>query len=470
MTNEYAGLVQCGEASDATPVWLVEKDKWKEVLGNLDEGPKAWIEANHYKAEAGQMLALPGEGGAIACILWSVEKKPEPGRQFVLAGLRSHLPAGTYSLVNPDALPDLTLGLLGFAMEGYEFSRYKKAAKKDVKLHIPRETDWNTLKTMLEGVFLARDLVNTPANDMGPEALEEAARQLARKHEARLDVVRNQDHLKKNYPLIYAVGAAATEERAPRLIDMRWGHDSHPKITLVGKGVCFDTGGLDLKTASSMRNMKKDMGGAANVLGLAHMIMAAKLAVRLRVLIPAVENAIGSRAFRPGDVYVSRKGLSVEIDNTDAEGRLVLADALSLADEESPELILDMATLTGAARVALGPDLPALMTTSDELGQAWVTQSMRLEDPLWRLPLWNRYKDLMKSSVADLNHCGSGGFAGAITAALFLQAFVEKAKAWAHIDLFAWTPGSLPGRPEGGAAQGIRTVFNHLKTTYPPTN
>jgi leucyl aminopeptidase len=298
--------------------------------------------------------------------------------------------------------------------------------------------------------------VNTPTNDMGPDALEQAVRELARKHGAEVSVTAGDDLLAANFPMIHAVGRAAAQ--APRLIDLRWGPQDAPKVTLVGKGVCFDTGGLDIKPASGMLLMKKDMGGAANVLGLASMIMGADLKVRLRVLIPAVENAISGNAFRPGDILPSRKGLTVEIGNTDAEGRLVLGDALALADEEKPELLVDMATLTGAARVALGPDLPPFYTNDETLAADIAAASADVEDPLWRMPLWQPYDAKMASKVADLNNVNADGFAGSITAALFLRRFVENTAAWVHFDIYAWNPTERPHGPAGGEAQGIRAL------------
>jgi leucyl aminopeptidase len=305
--------------------------------------------------------------------------------------------------------------------------------------------------------------VNTPANDLGPVELEAAVRTLGKRHRAKVSSIVGPQLLKKNFPLIYAVGQGS--ERAPRLVDLVWGKSSHPKVTLVGKGVCFDTGGLDIKPDSAMLLMKKDMGGAAAALALAHMIMDAKLPVRLRVLIPAVENSISGIAFRPGDIFKSRKGITVEIGNTDAEGRLVLADALSLADEEKPELLIDFATLTGAARVALGPEIPPAFTDDDALWNTLAKHSASEADPLWRLPLWRPYTAMLDSKIADTNNVG-GGHAGAITAALFLAKFVEQAKSWLHLDIFAWNPKDKPGRPEGGEAHSVRALFSLLTERY----
>ena len=317
---------------------------------------------------------------------------------------------------------------------------------------------------MADAVFMVRDLVNTPTSDMGPDALEAAVRKLAERHKAEVEVTEGDDLLKRNFPMIHAVGRASAT--APRLIDMVWGRKDAPKVTLVGKGVCFDTGGLDIKPASGMLLMKKDMGGAANVLGLASMIMAADLPVRLRVLIPAVENSISANAFRPGDVLQSRKGLTVEIGNTDAEGRLILADALALADEEAPEMLIDMATLTGAARVALGPDLPPFYTGDDALAAELATAAVEVEDPIWRMPLWKPYDAKLASKVADINNVTTDGFAGSITAALFLQRFVERAKSWAHFDIFAWNPAERPHGPVGGEAQAIRALAQVISARF----
>ena len=316
---------------------------------------------------------------------------------------------------------------------------------------------------VVEAVTLVRDLVNTPANDMGPADLEEAARTLAAEHGAGVRATVGDDLLRENFPLIHAVGRAAA--RQPRLIDLTWGETDHPRVTLVGKGVCFDSGGLDIKPQSAMRLMKKDMGGAATALALAHMVMSRKLRLRLRVFIPAVENSISGAAFRPGDIFTSRKGITVEIGNTDAEGRLILADALTLADEDHPELMFDFATLTGAARVALGPDLPPFFTDDDQFADELMAHAAAENDPLWRLPLWRPYDEMLESKVADINNVGSGGQAGAITAALFMRRFVS-AKSWAHFDVFAWSPRSRPGRPEGGECQAARAIYALLAARY----
>jgi leucyl aminopeptidase len=331
---------------------------------------------------------------------------------------------------------------------------------------LPDGVDGADIVRIADGVILARDLVNTGANDLGPAELADAAQNLATRHGARFTQIVGDALLADNFPLIHAVGTAATRERAPRLIDIKWGEESDPKITIVGKGVCFDTGGLDIKPSSGMLLMKKDMGGAANALALAHMIMDAGLKVRLRVLIPAVENAISAHAFRPGDVFGSRKGLTVEIGNTDAEGRLVLADTLTLAGEESPGLIVDLATLTGAARTALGPEVVPIYTGDDALAADLARHGERVADPVWRMPLWGPYNALIESRIADINNAGQSPYAGSITAALFLQRFVPDPARWVHADIFAWNPSPKPGKPEGGEAQAIRALYALLSERH----
>ena len=388
---------------------------------------------------------------------------PDGARDLFLPGsLAGSLPAGLYRFAN--APHDARLAALAFALGTYRFSRYRKADDRKIRLVVPDDVDAADLTRIIEGVTLARDLINTPANDMGPQELEDAARALAKQHGATATCVTGDDLLKNNFPLIHAVGRAST--RAPRLIDLRWGDAKHPKVTLVGKGVCFDTGGLDIKPDSAMLIMKKDMGGAANVLALAHMIMDRKLKVSLRVLIPAVENSVSGSAFRPLDIYPSRKGITVEIGNTDAEGRLVLADALALADEETPDLLIDMGTLTGAARVALGPELPPYYTDDETLAADIAKHAASERDPLWRMPFWQPYDSMLDSKTADINNVSGGSFAGSITCALFLKRFVAKAKAFAHFDIYAWTPSAKPARPEGGECQAARALYALLKARY----
>ncbi|MEM9043852.1 MAG: leucyl aminopeptidase family protein, partial [Pseudomonadota bacterium] len=381
--------------------------------------------------------------------------------RFPLGKFARTAPEGRYRLETVCDPAEAMRHALGWQLAQYRFTRYKGKERVPRVLETPDGVDEHHVDAMVAGSFLARDLINTPASDMGPEALEGAARSVAGEHGANISVISGDDLLSANFPLIHTVGRAA--EQAPRLIEMVWGKG--PEITLLGKGVCFDTGGLDLKPASAMGLMKKDMGGAANILGLAKMIMLKDLPIRLRVLIPAVENSVAGNAFRPGDVLTSRKGLTVEVNNTDAEGRLVLADALALACEAQPELIIDMATLTGAARVALGPDLPPMFTNDDALAADIATGAERGADPVWRMPLWPAYEADIEPQIADLDNAPAGGFAGAITAALFLKRFVDR-PAWAHFDIYGWAPKDLPGRPKGGEAQACRAVFEMLCKRY----
>jgi leucyl aminopeptidase len=376
------------------------------------------------------------------------------------SAVASRLPAGTYRLEGP-VEPDAETAALGWRLAGYRFSRYRKGnGKAGAELDWPAGCDRDAVLRQERAIVLARDLINTPAEDMGPPDLAAAARALAKAHKARVKVVEGEALLAKGFPAIHAVGRAAA--RPPCLIDLRWGAESAPGVTLVGKGVCFDSGGLNLKPGEGMRLMKKDMGGAAQVLAIAALVMEARLPVRLRVLIPAVENMVSGNALRPGDVVATRKGLTVEIGNTDAEGRVILADALAEASAEAPDVLIDFATLTGAARVALGTEVPALFCNDDSLADALLRQADSLADPLWRLPLWPGYARMVESKVADLTNNPDGGHGGAITAALFLQRFVEQGVSWAHIDLMAWNTTSRPGRPEGGEAQGVRATFGYL--------
>ena len=444
------------------PIWFVTSDTYVQVHAGLEPAARAFAAAAKFEPRPGHVLLLPGKDDALSGVLFGIESAGKVGDRFLPGRLPGLLPAGAYRFAN--APHDARLAALAFALGSYKFTRYRKADGKDVTLALSNEIDGADVSRIAEGVALTRDLINTPANDMGPAELEDAARTLAARHGATVRSIVGEELLPQNFPLIHAVGQASP--RAPRLVDFTWGHPDAPKITLVGKGVCFDTGGLDLKPSSGMLIMKKDMGGAASVLGAAHMIMDAKLKVRLRVLIPAVENSVSGASFRPLDVYKSRKGITVEIGNTDAEGRLVLADALSLADEEAPELIADMATLTGAARVALGPDLAPFYTNDDTLAADLARHAQAEQDPLWRLPLWKPYDAMLDSKVADMNNVSSGAFAGSITAALFLNRFVDKAKAWAHFDVYGWTPSAKPGRPEGGECQAARALYALLKERY----
>lgn len=456
------------EASPAaTPISFVTKSTLESVRSALPEPAGKFVQTSGFAAKPGQCLLLPDSKGQIAHVLFGLEDglndKPHTWHDRFRPGQLPHLlPKGVYRFAN--APHDTRLAALAFALGSYRFDRYRKADAYDVRLVPPDGVDIADIARMAKAAALARDLINTPANDMGPDELAQAAENLAIDFGAAYRCIVGDELLKENFPLIHAVGAASP--RAPRLIDFSWGDASHPKVTIVGKGVCFDTGGLDLKPSSAMLIMKKDMGGAANVLALAQMIMSANLKVRLRVLIPAVENAVAGNAFRPLDIFKSRKGLSVEIGNTDAEGRLVLADALALADEEKPDLLIDLGTLTGAARVALGPDLPPFYTNDEKLAEAVTHHAAEENDPLWRLPLWAPYDKWLDSKAADLNNAPSGGFAGSITCALFLQRFVRDAKSWLHVDIYGWTPSAKPARPEGGECQAARALYKLLSARY----
>jgi leucyl aminopeptidase len=458
----HPSFVSGTDASGAIPVWFVTAANWAEIRQQLGAHCGDFAEAAGFTPKPGQHLLLPGANG-ISGVLFGLDSADAPASDPFLPGRLSELlPKGIYRFAN--APHDERLAALAFALGSYRFARYRKAEERQVQLSLSNRVGGEELTRIVEGAVLARDLINTPANDMGPAELEQATRDLAARHDADVHVIVGDELLAANFPLVHAVGRAAA--KPPRLIDMTWGNPAHPKVTLVGKGVCFDSGGLDIKPSSAMLNMKKDMGGAATVLALGHMVMGAKLKVRLRVLIPAVENAVAGGAFRPRDVYASRKGLTVEIGNTDAEGRLVLADALALADAEGPDLLVDMGTLTGAARVALGPDLPAFYT-DDETWAAELTRYAAAEnDPVWRLPLWGPYQTMLDSKVADINNVSSNSFAGSITCALFLQRFVEAAKVWLHFDIFAWNASSRPARPEGGECQVARALYAALKDRY----
>ncbi len=457
-------LVSADLATTALPVWLVPADGLAARLADLGPAVAAFARASAFEGGAGTLLAVPDADGAIAGALFGLGRRGDAARTpFLIGKLASTLPLGIWRLDGP--LEDATLATLAFALESYRFRRYKASPARDIRLVVPEGVDRAEIERTAQAVFLARDLVNTPANDLGPAELTGAVRDLFEAAGGRVGEIVGDELLAANFPLVHAVGNGS--DRPPRLIDATWGEASAPKVTLVGKGVVFDSGGLDIKPDSAMLLMKKDMGGAANALALASMIIGAGLPVRLRLIVPAVENSVSGRAFRPGDVVRSRKGPTVEIGNTDAEGRLVLADALALADEEAPDLLIDLATLTGAARVALGPDIPPFYTDDEALAADLAVAAAETFDPLWRLPLWPGYRAMLDGKIADLNNAPAGGFAGSITAALFLQRFVEATRAWVHVDIFAWTPTARPGRPEGGEAQAIRALFRVIERHWP---
>jgi leucyl aminopeptidase len=447
--------------SQTRPIWAVAASRYRTWLAAQPAPLRAWLEGSAFEAKAGRSALLPDAQGAPGGALLLLSEPAEP---WDFAAARERLPAGDWRLEPGPETLDLGQAALGWALASYRFERYRKNEPKPVRLAVTLEPQTERANTIAEAIFLARDLINTPAADLGPAELGAAAAALAARFGATLRFVEGNALLDENYPAIHAVGQASA--RPPRLIDLAWGEPGAPKLTLIGKGVCFDTGGLDLKSSSNMQLMKKDMGGAAVTLGLAQVVMALDLPVRLRLLIGAVENCVSGSSFRPGDVLRTRKGLTVEVGNTDAEGRLVLADLLAEADRERPALLVDCATLTGAARVALGPDLPALFTPDDALADDLLAAGGSAFEPLWRLPLHRPYRDMIDSPIADLNNAGKSGGPGAITAALLLERFVTETRAWAHLDIFAWNSESRPGRPKGGEATGLRALLHAIEHRF----
>jgi leucyl aminopeptidase len=457
--RDAAQIVLAASKAASVPLVIMDKVAFVAKLKGAAPRVKAQVKAYGFDASALSFVVLSNDLGTISEV-W-VGAPARDADPFALGSLASKLPLGHYRFEGLEGNGHLVA--LGWCLELYKYDPFRKAEARAITLDCPAKIDRSAVIEAANASFWVRDMINTPANLFGPDELEAEAKKLAKKFKAAMKVVRGKV-LANEFPLIHVVGAAST--RAPRLIDFSWGKAGAPKVTLVGKGVCFDTGGLDIKPSSGMILMKKDMGGAANVLGLAHMIMQAKLPVRLRVLIPAVENSIAGEAFRPSDVFKTRKGLTVEIGNTDAEGRLILCEALAYADEEAPDLLIDMSTLTGAARVALGPDLPPFYTDDAEVAADLAKHATAENDPLWQLPLWKPYYSMIETPLADLNNAGSGGFAGSITAALFLKRFVEKAKAYVHFDIYGWVPNTKVGRPKGGEAQGMRALFALIAERY----
>ncbi|MET0893946.1 MAG: leucyl aminopeptidase family protein [Pseudoxanthomonas sp.] len=444
-------------SASARPLQVLQAAQFDTWRDGLAPALQAWVEAQQFSAAAGTLLLLPGEHGLAGAAIGI----GDPLDPYSYAHAPFALPPGDWHVAA--ALEDGVRAALqlGWGLGSYRFDRYRKAARAPARL-VLADSDAEA-SDLLAACVRVRDLVNTPTEHMGPQELEDVARAMAATHGAQMQVITGEELLAQNFPAIHAVGRAS--HRAPRLIALQWGERGHPHVAVVGKGVCFDTGGLDLKPADGMRNMKKDMGGAAHALALAELVMARKLPLRLTLLVPAVENAIGPEAFRPGEVIATRQGLSVEIDNTDAEGRVVLCDALTYAGELQPDLILDFATLTGAARIALGPDLPALFANDDALANDWIAAGQRTRDPLWRMPLWRPYLRYLNSGIADLANAGSR-MAGAVTAALYLERFVPESQKWAHLDVYAWNDSDRPGRPAGGEALALRSAFAMLKARY----
>ncbi|WP_296675082.1 M17 family metallopeptidase [Novosphingobium sp.] len=459
MTDKTA-LIQPDRDQSAIAIHLVDKDGLDDFLKILSAPQRSAAQAHKFAADPHTHAVLPdGDGWIVAAGVACAASLST----WCMARLAEVLPSGTYRCANGDP----AAALLGWVTGQYRFDRYRSDSEPDGPRVLLTKGVKAIEPAIAEGAAtaLVRDLVNTPAEDMGPAQLEHEAQLIAKAHQAEFKVTTG-DALERGFPMVHAVGRAAARSHAPRLIELHWGDPQHPKVAIVGKGVCFDSGGLDIKPAAGMLLMKKDMGGAAHALALASLIMQHKLKVRLHLLIPAVENAISGNAFRPGDVLRSRKGLSVEIGNTDAEGRLVLGDALTRAGEEDPALVIDFATLTGAARVALGPDLPALFTRQDKTAEQLLSCGNAADDPCWRLPLHGGYAEYLKSDVADLGNAGGNGFAGATVAAMFLDRFVPEGTDWAHFDTFAWRPAAKPGRPKGGDALGLRAAWGMLKARY----
>jgi leucyl aminopeptidase len=462
-TGPAAVLLAADAKKRSLPIWLARDIRWvrEATLGAMQ---RAWVEAQGFKAARLKHLLLPGQEGALAGVVLGLGEArpgdPMDKPELAIGHLASLLPPGCYHLA--DEPGDGELAAVAWGLGAYRFRRYKSTEGEErAQLKVPRGVDHGRVLSIVEAVWLGRDLINTPAGDLGPRELEDAVRQLAGKHGAGVSSIVGDDLLTKNFPMIHAVGRAS--DRPPRLIDLTWGPTDARRVTLVGKGICFDTGGLDIKPASAMLMMKKDMGGAAAALALGHMVMAAKLDVRLRILVAAADNSIAGNAFRPGDVLTSRAGKTVEIGNTDAEGRLVLADALAHADEERPDTVASFATLTGAARVALGPDLPPFYTSDDELAAAIAAAGDRVGDPVWRMPFWPGYEANLDSTVADMSNVSETPFAGSVTAALFLRRFVKQALRFVHFDIYGWRASAKPLGPKGGEPQAARAMFEVLR-------
>ncbi len=453
--TDITGFISSSE--QALPLHVVDRagfDAWREVQ---PQAVQAWLQAQGFNGSGHSVALLPGIDGLAGAVMGVGDRADA----YSYAHAPHALPEGSiWTLATTLDADEQALLQLGWGLGSYRFDRYRKRSRAPARLLASPSAE---VADLITASLRVRDWVNTPTEDMGPQHLEEAARMLAEAHGAQLETITGDALLERNFPAIHAVGRAS--HRAPRLIVLRWGKDSDPALALVGKGVCFDTGGLDIKPADGMRNMKKDMGGAAHALALAGLVMARQLQVNLTLLVPAVENAIGPDAFRPGEIIATRKGLSIEIDNTDAEGRVILCDALTYAGEQKPDLLLDFATLTGAARIALGPDLPALFSNDDTVAQQWLQAGDECRDPVWRMPLWRPYLRYLSSGVADLANAGSR-MAGSVTAALYLERFLEEGQRWAHLDVYAWNDGERPGRPAGGEALALRSAWAMLKKRY----
>ena len=452
-------------AASATPILCTSPSTWAADAERLSSAQRAWLKSIGFAAKADTHALLPDDKGGLALVVASVRGADEP---YALSSLPQALPLGRYRLLDSGLLLDPQMAALSWSLGDYLFDAYKARGRASSELLLAQCAEAERGLLLAGATTAVRDLVNTPAEAMGPAHLEQTVKLLAKAHKgSKVKVTEGEALLKQNVPAIHAVGRAAAADRQPRLIELTWGDAKAPLLSIVGKGVCFDSGGLDIKPADGMRLMKKDMGGAANAIGLAMLVMGLKLPVRLQLLIPAVENAIAGNAFRPGDIFKTRSGQTIEIGNTDAEGRVILCDALTYATETKPDLIIDLATLTGAARVALGPDLPALFTRELAWGRELTDLGLQERDPLWPMPLWQGYQHMIDTPIADISNSGNSPQAGAVTAALFLERFIPAQQAWMHVDLFAWNPTPRPGRPVGGEAQTIRTLLAWLERRYP---
>lgn len=456
------GFISAADAAHACPLIATTAGGLAQLLQDLGDAAQRWAQSQGFSAQPGSSLCLPAENGALSAVIVGVGHADD---LWSLAALPLALPEGSYRLDARGLALQPAAVIIGWGLGAYQFNRYRKPARAPARLALDLDAPGHPeAAALLRASVLTRDLINTPTEHMGPEQLEAAARGLAQAHGAQFNSIVGEALISERFPAIHAVGRAS--HRAPRLIELNWGDVSHPRLAIVGKGVCFDTGGLDMKPADGMRNMKKDMGGAAHALALAQLVMARQLPVRLQLLIPAVENAVAADAYRPGEVIATRAGLSIEIDNTDAEGRVVLCDALTYAGESKPDLIMDFATLTGAARIALGPDLPALFANRDDIANDYLAAGEANEDPLWRMPLWRPYMSYLKSGIADFANAGPSRMAGCITAALYLDRFIAVEQAWTHVDVYSWNDSDRPGRPAGGEAQGLRAAWAFLEQRY----
>ena len=450
-----------GNSENSIPINIVFRSDYKKWLGEQSEFIQNWIQSSRFEAKANHHLCIPNSQGNLDSVLAISDQE---NTTWTLGKCPGALPEGDYHISMQADNTNMDAYLIGWGMGAYSFEKYKNVKNKNCKLSMDNAGDKDRIIALLNATKLVRDMVNTPASDMQPQHIHKQCESIAEQFQVELSACIGDELLNENYPVIHAVGRASVH--SPRLIQWKWGNTIHPKVALVGKGVSFDSGGLDIKSSQGMRLMKKDMGGAAHVLGVASAIMELNLPIRLHVLIPAVENAVSGNAYRPGDILKSRSDKTIEIDNTDAEGRLILCDAISRAIEDSPEILIDFATLTGAARIALGTEVPAFFTNDESVAEGLMAAAHSVDDPIWQLPLYKPYRHMLNSNIADITNCASSGFGGAITAALFLQEFVPETTRWVHFDVMAWNSRERPGRPKGGEAMGLRAVVDYLQNYY----